>query len=109
MFEVVRVMGVSECVCLVCIVCVRVGVRTVCVRAKVFTMSMNVSCKSRLFVCGMMGSMMSASRGSRGETVVQSMSGRLKSPEIHMCLLGPRRESDVCRCCRYSVLEEGGL
>ena len=56
-----------------------------------------------------MGSMMSASRGSRGETVVQSMSGRLKSPEIHMCLLGPRRERDVCRCCKYSVLVEGGL
>lgn len=77
--------------------------------AKVLTRSMNVSCRSRLFVWGMMGSMMSASRGSRGETVVQSMSGRLKSPEIHMCLLAPRRERGVCMCCKYSELVEGGL
>ena len=58
-------------------------------------MSIKVSCSWRLFVWGMMGSGMSTSGGSMGEMAVQSMSGRLKSPEIQMCLSGCMRERDV--------------
>ena len=77
------------------IVCVRVGQSTVCESENVFMMSMNVSCSWRLFVWGMMGSRVSALGGSKGEMAVQSMSGRLKSPVIHMCLSGSMSERDV--------------
>ena len=57
----------------------------------------------------MMGSIRSMSGGSWGERAVQSMSGRLKSPESHMSLSALMRDKDVSRVCRYSMLVEGGL
>ena len=57
------------------IVCVRVGVSTVCESENVLTMSMNVSCSNRLLVWGILGLGTSMSRGSKGEIAVQSMSG----------------------------------
>ena len=58
-------------------------------------MSMNWSCSWRLFVPGMMGSMRSMGRASWGEKAVQSMSGRLKSPESHMFLSAFMCSKDV--------------
>ena len=78
-------------------VCVRVGLSTVCESENSLMVSMKCSCSWRLFVWGMMGLGMSASGGSRGDIAVQSMSGRLKSPEIQMCLSGGMRERDVWR------------
>ena len=40
---------------------------------------------------------------------VQSMSGRLKSPESHMSLSAWMRDRDVSRACRGFVVGEGGL
>ena len=77
------------------VICVRVDVSTVCESEKVFMMSMKVSCSWRLFVWGIMGLGRSASGGSVGDIAVQSMSGRLKSPVIQMCLSGVMRERDV--------------
>lgn len=37
------------------------------------------------------------------------MSGKLKSPVIHMSLSAFMHDGDVSRFCRYSVLTEGGL
>jgi len=75
-------------------VCVRVGWSTVCESENVLMMSMKVSCNWRLFVEGTMGWGASASGGSNGEIAVQSMSGRLKSPVIHMCLSACMRERE---------------
>ena len=51
---------------------------------------------------GMMGSIrsVSISGASWGEEAVQSMSGRLKSPESHMSLSALMRDKDVSRVCR---------
>ena len=76
-------------------VCVRVGLSTVCESENVLMMSMKLSCSWRLFVWGMMGLGRSASGGSVGDIAVQSMSGRLKSPVIQMCLSGVIREREV--------------
>ena len=78
------------------IVCVRVCLSTVWESANVLMISRNVSCNSLLLVLGMMGLRVSASGELKGEIVVQSMSGRLKSPVIHMCLSLGIRERDVC-------------
>ena len=68
---------------------VRVCLSTVCASECVLMMSMKVLCSRRLFVWGMMGSgSESGSGGSKGERTVQSMSGRLKSPEIQRSLSG---------------------
>ena len=75
-------------------VCVRVGLSTVCESEKVFMMFMKSTCNWRLFVWGIMGLGMSAFGGSLGDIAVQSMSGRLKSPVIHMCLSGAMRSRD---------------
>ena len=82
------------------VVCVRVGLSTVCESEKVLMVSMKLWCSRRLFVWGMMGLGVSASGGSLGDIAVQSMSGRLKSPEIQMCLSGGIREREVWRLCR---------
>ena len=82
------------------VVCVRVGLCTVCESENVFMMSMKSSCNWRLFVWGMMGLGTSASGGSLGDVAVQSMSGRLKSPVIQMCLSGEMRDREVWRCLR---------
>ena len=55
------------------VVCVRVGLSTVCESANVFMMFMKSSCNWRLFVWGMMGLGTSASGGSLGDVAVQSM------------------------------------
>ena len=81
-------------------VCVRVGLSTVCESEYVFMMSMNVSCKWRLFVWGITGWGASTSGGSNGEMAVQSMSGRLKSPVIHMCLSACMRERECWKLCK---------
>lgn len=77
------------------VVCVRVGWSTVCESENVLMMSMKVSCSWRLFVWGMTGSGVSMSGGSRGQAKVQSMSGRLKSPEIPMCLSASMRAREM--------------
>ena len=77
------------------VVCVRVGLSTVCESENVLMMSMKLSCNWRLFVWGMMGFGRSASGGSKGDIAVQSMSGRLKSPAIQMCLSGVIHEREV--------------
>ena len=79
------------------VVCVRVGLSTVCESENVLMMSMKSSCSWRLFVWGMMGLGTSASGGSLGDMAVQSMSGRLKSPVIQICLSGGMRDREVCR------------
>ena len=76
------------------VICVRVGWSTVCESEKVFMMSMKVSCSWRLFVWGITGFGAWSVGGSKGEMEVQSMSGRLKSPAIQMCLLGGIRERE---------------
>ena len=80
------------------LVCVRVGSSTVCASEFVLTMFMKVSCSRRLFEWGMMGSgsVSKSVGGSKGEITVQSMSGRLKSPEIQMSLSGEMRERESC-------------
>ena len=92
------------------LVWVRVGWSTVCDSEYVSTMSMKVSCRWRLFVWGMMGSgSVSESRGgSWGETAVQSMSGRLKSPAIQMSLSGGMSERESSNFSRMAWSEEGG-
>ena len=74
-----------------------------------FNVSTKNSCNWRLLVWGMMGSMRSVSGGSWGERAVQSMSGRLKSPESHMSLSAWMRYRNMLRACRWFVLVEGGL
>ena len=44
-----------------------------------------------------------------GDKAVQSMSGRLKSPESHISLSAFMRDIEVWRACRVSMLVEGGL
>ena len=60
-----------------------------------FNVSTKNSCNWRLLVWGMMGSMRSVSGGSWGERAVQSMSGRLKSPESHISLSAFMRDKEV--------------
>lgn len=91
------------------ICCVRVGVNTVCASEYVFMMSMKVLCSWRLFVWGMMGAISSVSGESKGDITVQSMSGKLKSPVIHISWSASMRDKDSSRFCRYSMLVEGGL
>ena len=72
--EVVVVIGLPSPAVRV-MVCVRVGLSTVCESEKVLMMSMKLSCSWRLFVWGMIGLGMSAPGGSVGDITVQSMSG----------------------------------
>ena len=76
------------------VVCVRVGLRTVCESENVSIVSMKL-CKWRLFVWGMMGFGRSASGGSVGDIAVQSMLVKLKSPVLQMCLSGVMHERCV--------------
>ena len=84
------------------LVCVRVGWSTVCASECVFMMSIKESCSWRLFVWGIMGSgsVSKSVGGSKGEIEVQSMSGRLKSPEIQISLSGGISERESCNCRR---------
>lgn len=58
----------------------------VCESVNAFMMSMKVLCSCHLFMWGMIGFWPSVSMGSKGEVVVQSLSGGFKSPVIQMCL-----------------------
>ena len=80
---------------------VRVGSSTICVSECALMMSMKLSCSWHLFVQGMVGSRsMSGSGGSKGERTVQSMSGRLKSPEIQRSLSGEIQDRESANLVR---------
>lgn len=68
---------------------------TVCQSQNVFMTKMKVSCNWRLFLWGIMRFEKSVSMASKGDVVVQSMSWRLKSPVIQMCLSEVMRVRDV--------------
>lgn len=70
------------------LICVHVGLSTVCKSENVFMIPMKLSCSVHLFMWVMTGFGMSVSIGSGGDEVVQSMAWRLKSPVIPMCLSG---------------------